>query len=173
MNRLTALTTGLLIACSALITTPVLAHDYSQGDVKIDHPWSRPTPPGTPMGVGYLSISNTGGSDIVLVSVRTPRAERVSIHRSSMQDGVMRMTPVKGGLAIPAGATVELEPHSYHLMLEKLKSPLQEGEAIPVTLSFKGAEDMDVELNVAPLDAPAVKSKDMDHSGAGMDHSGS
>lgn len=173
MNRLTALTTALLIACSALITTPVLAQDYSQGDLQIDHPWSRPTPPGTPMGVGYMSISNTGGSEIVLTGARTPRADRVSIHKSSMQDGVMRMTPMKDGLAIPAGETVELKPHSYHLMLEKLKSPLQEGEAIPLTLSFKGAEDMDVELNVVPLDGQTMMNdQKMEHSGHGMDHSG-
>lgn len=172
MTRLTALTTSLLIACSALITTPVLAHDYSQGDVKIDHPWSRPTPPGTPMGVGYMTISNTGGKDIVLVSARTPRAERVSIHESSMRDGVMRMTPVKGGLAIPAGETVDLKPHSYHLMLENLDSPLRENETIPLTLSFKGAEDMTVELNVAPLDGLRVKDDRMEHSTDGMTDSG-
>lgn len=173
MNRFTALTAGLLIACTTLITTPVLAHDYSQGDVRIDHPWSRPTPPGTPMGVGYMSISNTGGSDIVLVGARTPRADRVSIHRSSMQDGVMRMAPVKGGLAIPAGTTVELKPHSYHLMLENLDSPLRENEAIPLTLSFEGAEDMKVELTVAPLDGQTMmNNQKMDHSGQGMDHSG-
>jgi hypothetical protein len=165
MNRLTALTTSLLIACSALITTPVLAHDYTQGDIKVDHPWSRPTPPGTPMGVGYMSISNTGSEDIVLVSARTPRADRVSIHESSMRDGVMRMTPVKGGLTIPAGETVDLKPHSYHLMLENLDSPLRENEAIPLTLNFEGAEDMKVELTVAPLDGQTMmNSQNMDHS---------
>lgn len=173
MNRLTALTTGLLLACSALLTTPVLAHDYSQGDLRIDHPWSRPTPPGTPMGVGYMSISNTGGKDILLVSARTPRAERVSIHQSGMNDGVMRMAPVKGGLVIPAGETVELKPHSYHLMLENLESPLRENEAIPLTLSFEGAEDMTVELNVAPLDGqPMMNDQKMNHSGQGMGHGG-
>ncbi|WP_273203065.1 copper chaperone PCu(A)C [Marinobacter subterrani] len=172
MNRLTTLTAGLLFASSALTATPALAHDYTKGDLKIDHPWSRPTPPGTPMGVGYMSISNTGGSDIVLVGARTPRAERVSIHESSMQDGVMRMAPVKGGLDIPAGETVELKPHSFHLMLENLGSPLRENEAIPLTLNFEGAEDMKVELTVAPLDGQTMmNTQNMDHSGQGMDHS--
>jgi hypothetical protein len=165
MNRLTALTTSLLIACGVLITSPVLAHSYTQGDVKVDHPWSRPTPPGTPMGVGYMTISNTGSKDIVLVSARTPRAQRVSIHESSMQNGIMRMAPVKGGLAIPAGETVDLKPHSYHLMLENLDSPLRENEAIPLTLDFEGAEDMKVELTVAPLDGQTMmNSQNMDHS---------
>lgn len=156
----------------ALIAPTAFANDYSHGQVKVDHPWSRPTPPGTPMGVGYLSISNSGSNDITLVGAATPRAGSVSIHETSMHDGVMRMAPVKGGLTIPAGATVDLKPHSFHLMLEKLKSPLREGERIPLTLSFEGAEDMQVELTVESLDGEMMKSQSMDHSGKAMDHSG-
>ena len=161
-----------LVLALALVAPMALAHDYSHGQVKVDHPWSRPTPPGTPMGVGYMSISNTGSSDITLVGVETPRAGRVSIHETSMHDGVMRMAPVKGGLPIPAGTTVELKPHSYHLMLEKLKSPLREGESIPLTLSFEGAEAMQVELSIEPLDGKMMNTQSMDHSGEKMDHSG-
>ncbi|MDX1598534.1 MAG: copper chaperone PCu(A)C, partial [Marinobacter sp.] len=64
MKRTTRLTGTLLLACSALMNAPALAHDYAQGDVTIEHPWSRPTPPGTPMGVGYMSITNNGSRDI-------------------------------------------------------------------------------------------------------------
>lgn len=156
----------------ALLPTAGLAHDYSQGPVSVDHPWSRPTPPGTPMGVGYLSISNDGSNDITLMQASTPRAESVSIHETSMYNGVMRMQPVKGGLAIPAGTTVELKPHSFHLMLEKLTSPLREGESIPLTLSFEGAEAMQIELTVEPLDGKVMGSQGMDHSDKAMDHSG-
>jgi hypothetical protein len=163
---------SVFVLALALVAPTTLAHDYSQGPVKVDHPWSRPTPPGTPMGVGYMSISNSGSSDITLVGAATPRAGSVSIHETSMHDGVMRMAPVKGGLVIPEGSTVELKPHSFHLMLEKLKSPLREGESIPLTLSFEGAEDMQVELNVAPLDREMMEKQSMDHSGKEMDHSG-
>jgi len=163
---------SVFVLALALLAPTASAHDYTQGPVKVDHPWSRPTPPGTAMGVGYLSISNRGSSDISLVGAATPRAGSVSIHETSMHDGVMRMAPVKGGLAIPAGTTVELKPHSFHLMLEKLKSPLREGESIPLTLSFEGAEDLQVELTVEPLDGPVDKPEKMDHSAHGMDHSG-
>ncbi|MDY6841117.1 MAG: copper chaperone PCu(A)C [Pseudomonadota bacterium] len=161
----------LLLALAPFAPT-ALAHDYSHGPVKVDHPWSRPTPPGTPMGVGYMRISNSGDSDITLVGAATPRAGSVSIHQTSMHDGVMRMAPVKGGLPIPAGTNVELKPRSFHLMLEQLKSPLREGESIPLTLSFEGAEDIQVELNVEPLDREMMEKQSMDHSGKEMDHSG-
>ncbi len=62
---------------------------------------------------------------------------------------------------------MELKPHSYHLMLERLPEPLVEGERIPVRLDFDGAEDLNIELMVRPpLDgAPPAMN---DH--AGMKH---
>src|SRR5690554_6340917 len=116
------------------------------------------------MGVGYLAITNNGEQDITLVAAQSPRAGHVSIHETSMHEGVMRMQPVKGGLAIPAGETVELKPRSYHLMLEQLPQPLVEGEKIPVRLDFDGTDRRGFELVVEPLDVmPMVQSK-MDHS---------
>ncbi|WP_372987402.1 copper chaperone PCu(A)C [Marinobacter sp.] len=160
---------SILLLSMAVLAPNAFAHDYQSGRVGIDHPWSRPTPPGTPMGVGYLSITNMGESDITLTGAETPRAARISIHESSMKEGIMRMQPVKGGLLIPAGKTVELKPHGYHLMLEKLSQPLAEGESIPVQLDFEGADDMNIELTVEPLDGGMKMEKpEMDHSGHQM-----
>lgn len=154
-----------LLAAALIALTPTwaAAHEFVSEAVHIDHPWSRPTPPGTPMGVGYLVIKNTSDADITLVGAQTPRAASVSIHESMMHDGMMSMKPLKAGLLIPAGETVELKPHGYHLMLEKLNGPLQEGESIPLTLEFDGAEALDVELTVEPLDDGSMKEK-VDHS---------
>lgn len=152
----------------ALVPALASAHEYSHGKVRIDHPWSRPTPPGTPMGVGYLVIVNNSKKDITLIAAETPRAGHVSIHESLMKDGVMRMQPVKGGLKIPAGDMVELKPHGYHLMLEQLKEPLKAGERVPLSLNFDGAETMKVELLVEPLDKD-MSEQSMDHSGHTME----
>lgn len=143
------------------ISADVLAHDYQQGNVIIEHPWSRPTPPGTPVGVGYMTIHNEGDEAVTLVSGQTPVAERLSIHETSVQDGLMKMRPLADGLTIPAGGTVMLKPHSYHLMLEELDQPLREGDLVPLSLIFDGLEPIDVQLKVQQSDdAPAV-----DHSG--------
>ncbi len=157
MTRVISLCLAVLLTAVAL---PSAAHDYSQGDVSVEHPWSRPTPPGIMMGVGYMTIRNTGDSDIVLKSLDTPRAARVSMHESLTQDGTMRMRPVEEGLTIPAGGSVELKPLSYHLMLEQLSEPLKVGERVSLTLTFDGAPDMEVELSVDSMDG---SHQDMKH----------
>lgn len=158
----------LLVALlSILLPSLASAHDYAQDALEIGHPWSRPTPPASPMGVGYMEITNTGDADITLTGAQTPRAEKVSIHQSIMHEGVMRMKPLDAGLLIPAGKTVELKPRSYHLMLEKLSEPLKEGERIPLTLDFDGADSIEVEIEVESLDAGS-KEGAMGHSGHDM-----
>ncbi len=127
-------------------------HSFSQGDVAVNHPWSRPTPPGVPMGVGYMAISNQGEADITLVGAATPKAKEVTIHQSAMKDGMMNMRQLKNGLTIPAGETVLLEPRGYHLMLEGLKGAIAKDERIPMTLNFNGAGPVQIELHTMPME---------------------
>ncbi|KAA1171944.1 copper chaperone PCu(A)C [Marinobacter salinexigens] len=164
MSRLSSLLFALALAAPG-----AFAHDYTDGSVHIDHPWSRPTPPGTPMGVGYMALKNNGKESVILIGAQSPRAGHISIHESSMKDGIMRMQPVSGGLVIPPGKTVKLQPHSYHLMLENLNAPLKPGERIPVILQFDGAESISVELAVEPMDGGAQDgAMKMEHSSHGM-----
>ncbi|MBJ6139004.1 copper chaperone PCu(A)C [Marinobacter litoralis] len=165
------LTTAFLLSCSILTTQAVAAceqhHDghYASGAIEVQNAWSRPTPPGTPMGVGYMTITNHGADDVLLIAAESPRAGHVSIHETSMHEGMMRMQPLANGLTIPAGKSMELKPHSYHLMLEQLEQPLIEGEKIPVKLDFDGGEDITVKLVVQPLGGTAMDHGDhADHS---------
>ncbi|MEX2476681.1 copper chaperone PCu(A)C [Marinobacter sp.] len=174
MNRVNLFAASVVLACTALVSAPTVAqdhaHDTAHNKVSIEHPWSRPTPPGTPMGVGYMAITNSSDRDITLISVTTPRAGKVTIHESLMTDGIMRMKPLTAGLPIPAGETVELKPHGYHMMLEKLTAPLEEGERVPLTLDFDGADDLDVELNVEPLDGTAGHSANHEEEAESHSH---
>ena len=105
-----------------------------------------------------MTISNHGDTAVTLIAGDTPAAERVSIHETTMQDGLMTMRPLKKGLVVPAGQTVSLEPHSYHLMLEQLNKPLKEGDEVPLSLTFEGMAPLTVSLHVERHEA-----------GAGMD----
>ena len=66
----------------------------------------------------------------------------------AMDNGVMSMRPVPGGLEIKPGQTVVLNPESFHLMLMGLKQPLAQGERMKATLDFAKAGKLDVEFVV-------------------------
>ena len=69
----------------------------------------------------------------------------------TMAGGIMRMRPVPGGLPIPPGQTVKLQPDGYHLMLIGPKRPFKVGDHIPATLRFQraGAVNVDFEVEAA------------------------
>ena len=127
---------------------PKQAASGSATTLALSQAWSRATPPAATTGAGYLTITNTGKGADRLVGGATPVADKLEIHEMSMTGGVMRMRPVKGGLAIGPGQSVTLKPGGYHLMLIGLKRPLKAGERLPVTLTFERAGAVKTELEV-------------------------
>ena len=73
----------------------------------------------------------------------------------AMNNGVMTMRPLDKGLAIEPGKTVKLAPGGYHLMLMDLKSPLKQGDKVPVTLEFEKAGKVKLSLDVQGVGAQA------------------
>jgi copper(I)-binding protein len=123
------------------------AQEFSQGTVTVRQPWSRETAPGLGIGVGYLQVLNHGPRPDLLLAVRTTAAERVEIHQSSMDRGMMKMRRVEQ-VAIPAGAEVAFEPGGLHLMLIGLKAPLVAGKSLPLVLQFRDAGAIKVDFEV-------------------------
>ena len=125
-----------------------LAHEFKLGDLEIDHPWSRATPPGAQVAGGYMTIINHGSDADRLVSISSDISGKAEVHAMTVKDGVMTMRPVEGGLEIPAGATVALKPGAFHVMFLDLKTPPQQGKTFPATLTFEKAGSVDVEFAV-------------------------
>lgn len=135
------------------LTTSAGAHDFSAGDLRIGHPWSRATPPGAKVGGGYLKIENKGSTPDRLVAASLERAGRVEIHEMSINEGVMRMRELPAGIAIAGGAAVELKPGGLHLMLMELGAPLRQGERLRGSLMFERAGKVEVEFAVEAIGA--------------------
>ena len=121
------------------------------GAIAINAPWSRETAKGQDAGGAFMTIANNGNEADRLIGGSTPVAGDVQVHTVSMDGGVMRMRQLSDGLEIPAGQSVTLKPGSFHIMLMQLKRPLAKGEAVPLTLQFEKAGDIDVELAVQPI----------------------
>ncbi len=124
------------------------AHGYVLGALKIGHPWARPTPPGAPTAAGYLTLTNTGAAPDRLLGGSSPMAAGIELHQMSMAGGIMRMRLLRGGLTIPPGATVKLEPGGYHLMMIGPKTMFKIGDDVPATLNFARAGAIKVEFYV-------------------------
>jgi hypothetical protein len=155
-----SLKAALIAAAMALAAPAALAHDYKAGAIEIGHPWARATPRGASVAAGYLKVSNTGSTPDRLVGGTSEAAGRVEIHEMTMTDGVMQMRPLKDGIELKPGQTVELKSGSFHLMMVGLKQQLQQGQRIKGTLIFEKAGPVDIEYQVegiggAPGAAPA------------------
>ncbi|MGI9406179.1 MAG: copper chaperone PCu(A)C [Hyphomicrobiaceae bacterium] len=157
---------GLCLAFVAwrLVTREDSGHDASvarAGDLTIHAAWARATPKGAKVGAAYLVVTNNGSAPDRLVSVESPIAARVQIHEMKMTDGVMKMRAMEGGLTIPAGARVELEPGLDHLMLMGLKGPIKRNDPFTATLTFEKAGTVEVMFETVAIGASP------EHSGHG------
>lgn len=145
------------------------AYDYHVKDLTILNPWARPAAQGQ-NGAVYLTIKNAGKDTETFISAETPLAEKAELHETRDEDGVMSMRPVKDGIAIKPGASVEFKPGGYHIMLFGLKKPLEEGGVVPLTITLAKAGAVTVEIKV---ETAAPQSSHAHHPGApGMDHTG-
>ena len=152
------------LACFALFASwPAYSHDYNLGNIAIGHPWARPTAQGTDRGAAYLTLENKGGEADRLVSVSSPVAGSAQIHQTTDEGGVMKMHEVAGGIELTPGASVALKPGGYHIMLLDLKQKLEDGQRIPLTLTFAKAGSIDVQVHVE-------KTSEGGHDTMGMDH---
>lgn len=89
----------------------------------------------------FMQLTNLGDADDRLVAVATEVAGLVEIHETKMQGDMMQMRPVEGGIDIPSGEQVTLQPGGLHIMLMELQQELAPGTAFLVTLTFEsGAE---------------------------------
>ena len=138
----------LCLIAATLLASAAWAQDYKLGSLEISQPWTRATAPTAKAGGGFVTITNKGTTPDRLIAARSTTSAKAEIHEMKMDGNVMRMRELDKGLEIPPGATVELKPGSYHLMLMDLKAPAKAGDTIKGTLVFEKAGKVDIEYTV-------------------------
>jgi copper(I)-binding protein len=131
----------------ALPAGPLAAAEVRFKDLVIDHPVARATVPGAEVAGAYLKIRNAGKAADRLVRVATPAAGMAEIHEMYFEKDVMKMRAI-AGIDIKPGATITLQPGSYHVMLMGLKRPLAVGDKFPLNLTFEKAGSVEVTVEV-------------------------
>jgi copper(I)-binding protein len=117
------------------------------GEIVVVDPYVRMVPQGVPTTGAFMLIKNTGNTDRKLLRVDSGAAKTVELHSHINDNGVMKMRQVRE-LEIKAKGQTELKPGSYHVMMIDLRQALQEGEKVPLTLSFDDGSSEKVEAVV-------------------------
>lgn len=161
-------------ALAVLTAMPAQAHHYKLGDLEIGHPAMRATLPNQPVAGGFMTITNNGTEPDRLISIEVDFAGQAQIHEMKMEGEIMKMRQIEGGLEIPAGATVKLEPGGLHIMFMQLEEAMKEGDSHKATLNFEKAGSVEVEFKVEAMKpdeaaghADHGKDQDSGHSGHG------
>jgi len=159
-----------MLSFAGLLLAATLAH----AETTVTDAWARGTVPnqpasGAPASGAFMKITSAEGGK--LVSASSPVAGLVEVHEMKMENNVMKMAPVAGGIPLPAGQAVELKPGGYHVMLMQLKQQLKAGDTVPVTLTIEhtggGTETVEVE---APVKALGADTGHMNHDMKDMKH---
>jgi hypothetical protein len=130
----------------------VLAASPVCAQVSVEQPWSRATPPGAKIGVGFMRLRNAGSAAARVIGASSPVAGRVEMHVTTRDGDVMRMRQVES-FDVPAGGSFDLKPGGAHLMLVDLHRPFKQGEKVPLTLKLEKGGELKVELTVEALGA--------------------
>jgi copper(I)-binding protein len=140
---------ALLLLCLVMPSPAraVALPDSRAGNLQVTEVWSRPTPPTASVGVVYLSITNAGKQADRLLDVGSSIAGKVEIHETRNVKGAMQMRAVTY-VDCPPGTTVKIEPGGLHLMLIGLTRPLVAGTVFALTLQFRDAGALTLQVPV-------------------------
>jgi len=116
------------------------------------------------MSAGFGELSNTGDTDLTVVSATSPATSSMQLHETVPNEaGQMVMREVEGGFVIPAHGSVELAPGGNHLMFMDVTSPLRAGDETTITLTFSDSSTAEI---AAPIKEFAGANENYD-GGAG------
>ena len=160
-----AFTILVFVGLDARATSDAPRGAYSHSHLSFSSMQMRATAPGMPSTAAYVSITNHGDAADLLIAVKTAVARRVEIHSMEMDNGVMRMRAVDGGLPIASGEAVHLAPGGLHIMLMGLTTQLSAGSQHEITLVFEKAGEITITATVKrPADiTPTMPGHDMLH----------
>lgn len=119
-------------------------------------------------GAAYVTITGGTEADVLTkVSVPSSVAKEAQLHETTMgmDSGMggssttamggtggtpMEMKPITK-IDIPAGATVQLKPGGFHIMLVDVATPLAAGDTVPLTFTFEKAGTRTIDAKVRAL----------------------
>jgi copper(I)-binding protein len=154
MIKRTITYTILLILGAGGLSGAVQAKEYQLGNLVISDPWARFTPGLVRNSAAYIpKLVNNGRQMDRLVNVSSTIAEKVELHRTIVENNIVKMRHVDG-VDLEPGKSVTIKPGGYHIMLKGLYAPLVVGQSFPLKLTFEKAGDLEVTVVVRKFEKP-------------------
>lgn len=134
------------------------SHDIDDAKLAVSNAQIREFLPASKASVGYLTISNHGGTAASLTKATIDGLGRVEIHEHKHVNGMMKMQKVDA-VTIKAHESVSFQPGGYHLMVFDPQEPLKVGQERKLTLYFSDGNRLFTNAEVVSLEAQAAHSK--------------
>lgn len=132
-----------------LLVGPNMAAAATADQIQVSAPQIRLMPPNAKVTAAFMVIKNDGNKSIRLVSAESSANKTTEIHAHLNEGGMLRMRQVPF-IELKAKEEVALQPGGFHIMMIGLKSPLREGELIPINLIFDDGSSQQVNARVTP-----------------------
>lgn len=110
----------------------------------------------------FMTLTNTGDSDVTITRASVPVAASVALHRCNRPQGMQpgegrqmqRSEPENGSLTIPAGSSVSLQRGDRHLCMTDTNDRFELGAQFPLTLTFQDGSTKTVDLKIEGVAKP-------------------
>jgi len=122
---------------------PAWPHSYKLGAIAIGHAWALPSD-GTDTEVCF-PLSNAGKEPDELIEATSPIASKVEFRANNDYSG----EPL-ASIVIEPGKPLPMRPKARHLRLVGLTRHLNAYDSVPLTLHFKKAGKITIEVLVKP-----------------------
>jgi copper(I)-binding protein len=142
------------IIATALITFLVLSAcgaGSAGPQIRVEDAWARPVPAAGGNGAVFMRLVNAGNEADQLAGGESPLVSAVEVHRTTVEEGVMRMEHIPG-LEVPPKGEVLLKPGGYHVMLIDVDQSLAPGDTLPITLRFEKTAEIKIDVEVHEMD---------------------
>lgn len=116
--------------------------------------------------VGYFRIQG-GPQDVELVAVTSELAQRVEMHETVKEDGVLKMQPLARA-AVPAKGGVEFKQGGKHLMIYNINPSAVQTGSLPMQFLFTNNDNERILFDMVIKPAPGGAADE--HAGHDMDH---
>ncbi|MCR8827953.1 copper chaperone PCu(A)C [Pseudosulfitobacter koreensis] len=133
---------------AAAVATLLSTAAFADG-IMVQDPYVRTSRPNAPTAAAFMVLMNHTDADDRLIGVRSEIAQKVELHTHVDQGGgLMRMTQIEDGIALPAGETHALARGGDHVMLMGLNQSLAQDDEVTITLVFETAGEVVVTVPV-------------------------